>query len=106
VLDLECFAAETSNEMWIWHQRYELQKLEYVACRGYGVCEGCCAAKQARKAFKHDLPVRSKQEIGIIFSYFCGPFEEKSLGSNSYFVSFIDEYTRYMWIYLITKKSD
>jgi hypothetical protein len=78
VLDHECFAAETSNEMWIWHQRYghmNFKSLNMV----YGlpqikvrkqVCEGCCAAKQARKAFKHDLPVRSKQKIGIIFSYF------------------------------------
>lgn len=29
-----------------------------------------------------------------------------SLGGNSYFVHFIDEFTRKMWIYLIKKKSE
>jgi len=36
----------------------------------------------------------------------CGPFEVKSLGGNSYFMSFIDEFTRKMWTYLIKLKSE
>lgn len=35
----------------------------------------------------------------------CGPFEERSNGCNFYFLTFIDELTRYMWIYLIERKS-
>ena len=42
----------------------------------------------------------------MIYSDVCGPFEVKSLGGNSYFVSFIDEFTRKMWIYLIKQKSE
>ena len=29
-----------------------------------------------------------------------------SLGGSRYFVSFIDDYTRHMWIYLIERKSE
>ena len=36
----------------------------------------------------------------------CGPFVVKSLRGNSYVVSFIDEFTRKMWIYLIKQKSE
>ena len=42
----------------------------------------------------------------MIYSDVCGPFEVKSLGGNNYFVSFIDEFTRKMWIYLIKQKSE
>jgi len=36
----------------------------------------------------------------------CGPFEVKLIGGNSYFVTFIDEFTRKVWIYLLAKKSE
>jgi len=42
----------------------------------------------------------------VIYSDVCGPFEVKSLGGNSYFVSFIDEFTRKIWIYLIKQKNE
>ena len=41
----------------------------------------------------------------MIYPDVCGPFEVKSLGGNSYCVSFIDEFTRKTWIYLIKQKS-
>lgn len=42
----------------------------------------------------------------MIYNDACGPLESQSFGGNSYFVSFIDEYTRMMWVYLIDKKSE
>jgi transposase InsO family protein len=36
----------------------------------------------------------------------CGPFDTGSLGSNRYFVSFVDEYSRMMWLYLIKTKDE
>ena len=35
-----------------------------------------------------------------------GPAQNVSLGGIRYFVSFIDDYSRHTWIYLIEKKSD
>jgi hypothetical protein len=36
----------------------------------------------------------------------CGPMQNKSLGGASYFVIFIDNRTRFTWIYFLRKKSD
>ena len=36
----------------------------------------------------------------------CGPFEKVSLRGSSYFVSFIDDYSRKVWIYLLSRKSE
>jgi transposase InsO family protein len=36
----------------------------------------------------------------------CGPFEVSSLGGNKYFISFVDEFSRMMWIYLTKAKSE
>lgn len=70
------------------------------------VCEACCISKQPRNAFKSKAPHRSKDKLQVLYSDVCGPFEVQSLGGNNYFVSFIDEFTRKLWIYLIQRKSD
>lgn len=36
----------------------------------------------------------------------CGPFEVKTIGGSPYFVSFINEYIRKIWVYIISKKSE
>lgn len=38
------------------------------------MCKECCKEKQARKAFKHDLPIRSKDKIELVQSDVCRPF--------------------------------
>ena len=50
--------------------------------------------------------MKSKQKLENVHSDVSGPFEVKSLGGNCYFLTFIDEITMYMWIYLIEIKSD
>jgi hypothetical protein len=36
----------------------------------------------------------------------CGPTQTRSLGGAYYFLLFIDDCTRYTWVYFLTKKSD
>lgn len=62
--------------------------------------------KQARKALKHDLSMKSKQSPELVHSNVCGPFKVVSNGGNFYFLTFINEFTRYTWIYLIERKSE
>jgi transposase InsO family protein len=42
----------------------------------------------------------------LIHSDVWGPAQNVSLGGSRYFVSFIDDYTRHTWIYLIKRKSE
>lgn len=50
--------------------------------------------------------MKSQQKLETMHSYVCGPFKVKPLGDNYYFSTFIDEFTRYIWIYLLEKKSE
>lgn len=36
----------------------------------------------------------------------CGPLETLSLGGNRFFVTFVDEYTRKIWLYLVKERSE
>ena len=56
--------------------------------------------------FPSPTSVWSGNEIDLIHSDVWGPAQNFRLGGNRYFVSFIDEYTRHSWIYLIERKSE
>lgn len=43
---------------------------------------------------------------GVVHSDACGPFQVPSLGGNKYFVSFLDEFSRMLWISLIRSKGE
>lgn len=70
------------------------------------MCEECCKAQQSRKSLKHDFHMKSKQKLELVHYNVCGPFKVRYNGCNLYFQSFINEFTRHMWIYLIERKSD
>lgn len=69
------------------------------------MCESCIVGKQPRLSFNHHLPMRATTILHLIHSDVCGPMKVSSLGGNLYFISFVDEYSRKMWIYLIKHKS-
>ncbi|KAM2043175.1 hypothetical protein ACFXTI_036479 [Malus domestica] len=48
---------------------------------------------------------RSNQLLEIIHTDVCGPFPNKTICGNSYFVTFIDDFSRYCYIFLIAEKS-
>lgn len=62
--------------------------------------------KQTRKSFKHDLPMKAKKRSELVHSNVCEPFEVRSNWGNCYFLTFIYEFTRHIWIYLIERKSE
>ena len=41
-----------------------------------------------------------------MYSDVCGPFDTLSLGGNRYFLIFVDEWTRKMWLYLLKEKKE
>ncbi|PNY05002.1 putative copia-type polyprotein [Trifolium pratense] len=120
VIDGNCLLATASNEDWIWHQRYghlNFKDLSILQRKNMvnglpqikvsdQVCDKCCISKQSRNSYNTEIPSRATRRLEAIHSDVCGPFEEKSTGGNSYFVSFIDEFTRKLWIYMIAKKSE
>jgi transposase InsO family protein len=68
-----------------------------------GICKGCALGKNIKKPFPSSNN-RSKEILDLIHLYFCGPMLVRSLGGSLYYVIFIDDYSRKMWLYLLKSK--
>ena len=66
------------------------------------VCEPCLAGKACRKPF--GKAVRATQPLELVHSDICGPMNVKARHGASYFLTFIDDYTRYGYVYLIAHR--
>ena len=68
-------------------------------------CEGCVKGKMHRQPFKSvGESHRSSRKLQLVHSDVCGPMDE-SIGGKSYFVSFIDDYSRCCAVYFMNSKS-
>ena len=67
-------------------------------------CEHCLAGKTARKPFGKGT--RAEYPLQLIHSDICGPMNVKAGQGASYFITFIDDFTRYGYVYLIGYKSE
>jgi transposase InsO family protein len=120
VLEHRCLATAASKDEWIWHYRLghlnfkdmcNLQQKQMVSGLPEfeipkEVCEECVQAKQHRNSFSRDAGSKTKAILEVVYSDVCGPIQVESIGGNRYFVSFIDDFSRKLWVYLIKKKSD
>lgn len=70
------------------------------------ICEACFVGKQPRHSFNAHLPRRALGLLHVVHSDVCEPFEIPSLRGNRYVTSFVDEYNRMMWLYLIKAKNE
>ncbi|MCO5578651.1 hypothetical protein L7F22_032495 [Adiantum nelumboides] len=70
------------------------------------VCEGCVLGKMHRFAFSQDGFVRATQKLHLVHSDVCGPMRTPSVENSLYFVTFIDDFSRFCWVYPLKAKSD
>lgn len=69
------------------------------------VCEECVLAKQHKNSFSKAAKSKSKEILEVIYTNVYGPIQVDSIGGNRYFVTFIDDFSRKLWTYLIKKKN-
>lgn len=86
----------------------ELIGLNFSANETLPECDVCVQAKLHRIP----APTRNKNSrrtndlLEIVHSDVCGPIQTPSLGNKRYFVTFIDDYSRYCKVYLIKTKNE
>jgi transposase InsO family protein len=69
-------------------------------------CEACALSK-SKQSKPSSLPTRpSTKPFDLIHSDLSGKWDRKSIGGSQYFVSFIDDYTRFSWVTFIARKSE
>ena len=69
------------------------------------LCEGCIFGKQSRQPFPHSAS-QTERRLQLVHSDLCGPMPTTSLNGNKYFISFIDDHTRFTIIYFLKAKSE
>ena len=112
----ECFSYITSivdyeNNVEVWHARLghigqsQMNRLAKEGLLGIlnkvdlSTCEHCLAGKTSRKPFgKGD---RAEFLLQLIHSNICGPMNVRARHGAFYFITFINDFTRYSYVYLI-----
>ena len=94
----------------LWHQR--LGHLNFAAIRSIlgsktplatSICETCVKTKHRRRFIKKPVP-RVTRPFETIHSNLCGPFRSLSFSGARYFILYIDDYTRFCWVYFVRTK--
>ena len=67
-------------------------------------CAHCVAGKQTRVAFKTHHHTRKPGMLDLMYSDVSGPMKTKTLGKSLYFVTFIDDHSRKIWVYTLKTK--
>ncbi|RXY49603.1 hypothetical protein DD573_29900 [Klebsiella pneumoniae] len=68
----------------------------------FETCVDCIKGKQTNKSKKGAK--RSSNLLEIIHTYICCPDTDAS--SSKYFITFVDDYSRYMYLYLLRTKDE
>ena len=69
-------------------------------------CEACVYGKSTRAPIPKSGGARAVNILDLVHTDVCGPFPVPSLGNSLYFVSFVDDRSRFAWVYPIQAKSD
>jgi len=67
-------------------------------------CVHCLDGKQHRVSFKSHPPSKKSEVLELVHSDLCGPMRTKTFGGGLYFVTFIDDHSRKLWVYVLKTK--
>ena len=105
------------DDLKLWHQRLghvnetslkdmvknKLVKGIKFSDNKLGLCEPCIESKSNRYPFPQSK-IKTKKVLELVHSDVCGPMQTASFGGAKYFVTFIDDYSRYVKIYPLKSK--
>ena len=106
------------DEYWLWYYRFghlpfKILNLlhKHSMVKGLPVIheqsntyEDCSTDKHQRDIFPTSTS-RAKEHLELIHTDLCGLMQNQSIGGSFYFLTFIDDFKRKMWIYFLKKKS-
>lgn len=111
----------TASDICLWHKRFGhlnsadlnlliKEKLVYgIDCKPTLIdyCDTCCRCKQTKSSYKSVQKFKRNNEIlSVIHSDLCGPMQTVSLGGNRYFLTFIDDATKFTVVYFLKNKNE
>lgn len=120
IQDQVCFQSTSEDKTELWHRRFGhlghkgLRTLQYKQMvkglpqikAASKVCEHCMIGKQHREAIPKKSMWRASQRLQLVHADICGPITPTSNSNKRYLISFIDDYSRKMWVYFLAEKSE
>ena len=67
--------------------------------------DACALGKMHKDEFLVNVDRRKRDILELVHTDLCGPMQTRSLGSAYYFLLFIDDCTRFTWVYFLRNKS-
>ena len=77
-----------------------------LKCFSMDFCESCVYGKQKRVSFVKSGKEKKDEKLELVHIDVWGLAQLSSLGGYHYYVTFIDDATRKVWIYFLRQKSD
>ncbi|XP_074327754.1 uncharacterized protein LOC141665667 [Apium graveolens] len=116
----KCLKSVIKNDSWLWHLRFGhlgfsglklLSKTKMVDAlpeinEPENLYEECVKGKQHRQSFLVGKSWRARRPLENVHTDIAGPFDIPSLGGNRYYLTFIDDFSRKSWVYIIKEKSE
>ncbi|KAL3830794.1 hypothetical protein ACJIZ3_019596 [Penstemon smallii] len=89
--------------MKIMHSKGKLPNLQSI---DIDMCEDCILGKHKRVSFQTSGRTPKKEKLELVHSDVWGPTTVSSIGGKHYFVTFIDDHSRKVWVYFLKHKSE
>ena len=117
IMNIDSTSKNGLDKLSLWHGRLgHINKTRIAKLQADGilesfdhesneVCESCLLGKMTKAPFS-GVNERGKDLLDIIHSDVCGPFKHITRDNSRYFVTFIDDYSRYGYVYLVRQKSE
>ncbi|OMO83306.1 Integrase, catalytic core [Corchorus capsularis] len=108
---------KNSSSFHLWHSRLghvSSSRLRYMLSVGLlgnvkysdiSDCKGCILAKFSALPFNKSTSI-SNAPFDLVHSDVWGPSPVATKGGSVYYVSFVDDYSRYCWVYLMRHRSE
>lgn len=105
----------------VWHKRFghrdvnaiiRMEKENLVSglhiydCGVDEPCECCMQSKSCRAPFPKESLTHTKGVLDLVHTDVCGPVEVPSVSGYRYFMTIIDDYSRFCVLYLLKRKSE
>ncbi|CAJ2672444.1 unnamed protein product [Trifolium pratense] len=114
-----CFKTVSEDETHLWHCRYghlnynglkTLQSKKMVTGlpeirTPSKLCNDCVMGKQQRKPIPKKSLWRATHKLQLIHSDICGPITPSTNSGKRYLITFIDDYSRKIWVSSLSEKS-
>ena len=69
-------------------------------------CEACILGKKHRLPFNSGNSRRARYPLDLVHTNLVGSMQVTSIGGSTYFMTFIDDFSRRTWVYFLKNKSE